>query len=227
MEAIRCDIKAYTASFRLPGTMGYQSTSPIPPPSTIFGILSAAAGKEISPVEIDWMAYRFTSISSGTDLEKLIAFSSKGPYYEPKLGGVNSYPVKREFLFQPHLVLYIPPDTVESALLRPRFPICLGRSQDVAYVENISHVNLNEISETKVNGVLIPYPAKGSVPSSAIMSFPTYMRNEIPRTPHTLRLFHVVTKVQDIDTTDLYIEDGEELAVPLYRRDFLMNNSGR
>jgi CRISPR-associated Cas5-like protein len=52
LSAVRVEIRAYSASFRLPGMMGYQATSPVPPPSTVYGILAAACGREVTPVRM-------------------------------------------------------------------------------------------------------------------------------------------------------------------------------
>jgi hypothetical protein len=52
------------------------------------------------------------------------------------------------------------------------------------------------------------------------------MQPVVPRTPHTVKLFHLVPKLQEISVNDLYLEEGEELAVPLFRRNFLMNGIG-
>jgi CRISPR-associated protein Cas5t len=224
MEATRYDITAYTASFRLPGLMGYQATSPVPPPSTIFGILSAAAGRDISPLELEWVAYSFSFSAKGVDLEKIIAFSPKGPYYEPKLGGINTVPIKREFLYEPHLVLYLPAGALESEMIRPRYPLCLGRSQDVAMLESVRHTRLKHVESAEVQGVLIPFPVEGSAPGSMILSLPTCMNNNIPRTPMNVRLFHAVVQRQTVCTANLYMEEQEEIAVPLLHREFLMQS---
>jgi len=215
MDAMRYDITAYTASFRLPGTMGYQATAPVPPPSTIFGLLSAAVGTDVGPEDVAWIAYRFTFAARATDLEKIIVHSKRGPFQDAKLGAVNSVPIKREFLYEPHLVLYLPQGTFERDLARPRFPICLGRSQDVATVERAKPTDLAAADEADLEGVLVPFPAEGRVPSSAILGLPTYMQRTTPRTPGRVGLFHVITKRQHAATTGLYLEPGEELAVPL------------
>lgn len=173
---------------------------------------------------MDWIAYRFSSGARATDLEKIIAFGPNGPFYDSKLGGVNTLPIKREFLFQPRLILYIPPDTLESELKRPRYPLCLGRSQDVASVDSITLTELSLVTEAEIDGVLVPFPAKGNVPSSAVLSFPTCMQPMIPRTPQAVKLFHVVTRRQRASTDNLYVEPNEKLAVPLLTRQFLLSN---
>jgi CRISPR-associated protein Cas5t len=222
MEAVRCDITAYTASFRLPGMMGYQVTAEVPPPSTILGLLSAACGKDLTPDDVEWFAYRFTSSARSVDLEKIIAYGEKGPFFDPKLGAINTVPIKREFLYDPKLVLYVPPK-FEDALKRPRFQICLGRSQDVASVDLLKPTELQKVDEYEVEGVLIPFPAQGRAPGSAILNLPTFMQQTIPRTPHAVRIFHIVTKRQRVKFEELYLEPGEELAVPMMTKELLLS----
>ncbi len=224
MEAVRCEITAYTASFRTPGMMGYQTTLEIPPPSTILGLLSAAVGVDVTPADIEWMAYRFTSTARAVDLEKIIVYTEKGPFVDPKLGGINTVPIKREFLYAPKLVLYIPPGRFEEALRRPRFPICLGRSQDVATVELLKNTELHEVDEAEVEGVLIPFPAKGDTPDAAIYGLPTWMKQAVPRTPGNVGMFHIVTRRQRLRLDGLFLEPGEELAVPLFSSEILLSN---
>ncbi len=223
MEAIRCDITAYTASFRLPSTMGYQVTAEVPPPSTVLGLLSAACGEDLTPDTVEWIAYRFTSAAHAVDLEKIIAYTEKGPFIDPKLGTINTVPIKREFLCYPKLILYAPPK-FEEALKRPRFPICLGRSQDVASIDLLKRTELHKVDEAEVEGVLIPFPVRDRAPGSVILGLPTYMQQATPRTPGVVRLFHVVTKRQKVKTEGLYLEPGEELAVPMMTRELLLSS---
>jgi CRISPR-associated protein Cas5t len=58
IEAVRVTITAYTASFRVPHFVGYQLTLPVPPLSTIYGLISAAAGRWVLPQEVEWLAYK-------------------------------------------------------------------------------------------------------------------------------------------------------------------------
>lgn len=223
MDAIRCDISAYTASFRLPGVMGYQATASVPPPAMVFGLLSAAAGRDVVPDELEWLAYRFSSSGTAVDLEKIIVFGERGPFHDDKLGGINTVPIKREFLYDARLVIYIPRHTFEDALMRPRYPIYLGRSQDVAAVDKLVETHLEHVEEATVKGVLIPFPAAGKAPESVILSMPTCMQAVLPRTPRYVRLFHVVSK--PTVANNVYLEAGERLAVPLLKRETLLSGN--
>lgn len=218
MDAVRIDLRAYTASFRVPGMMGYQITSPVPPPATVYGLLAAASGREVTPDET-WIAYRFEYEALAQDLEKVITFFEGGPKWSAKINAVNTAPIVRQFLFNPHLVLYLKPGAAAEAFHRPRFPLLLGRSQDVAYVERHAATTLERVESTETTGVLVPFPAPG-VPSQ-LFSFPTYFEMATRRAL-AVKPFHILDALrgrQTVHVPGLFHRepDGRDaLAVPLF-----------
>jgi CRISPR-associated protein Cas5t len=225
MEAVRVEIRAYTASFRIPGMMSYQITSPVPPPSTVYGLLAAATGREVTPEET-WIAYRLTYRAMQEDLEKVIIYDEKGPVwlkaqYEPKTNVL-----RRQFLFEPHLTLYIQPGVVAEAFLKPRYPLVLGRSQDVAYVENLTHTALEPVQEAEVAGVLLPFPIADPRMKSRLMSFPTFYSVAPGRRPRAVKPFHVIDgllknerlSIQKVAVADLFYSEPaySSLSVPFF-----------
>ena len=127
---IRVKIKSWTASFRYPTFQsGYQPTLPVPPLSTIQGILSAAKGKIVSFNELPFVGYVFMSDGKGTDLERIYA-----------LGKPETDVIKREILFNNTLYLYLP-DEWEKYFRKPKFQLLLGRSSDIATVA-VSYTHL-------------------------------------------------------------------------------------
>lgn len=217
MDAVRIDLCAYTASFRIPGMMGYQTTSPVPPPATVYGLLAAAVGREVTPEET-WIAYRFEYDAQAQDLEKIIGFFEGGPKWDNKLNAVNTAPIIRQFLFKPRLVLYLQPGAVAEAFYRPRYPLLLGRSQDVAYVEIYREASLEATSEGQMAGVLLPFPTRGI--QSRLNSFPTWFSTSPARRALAVKPFHILDSAngpQTVAVSDLlYCEPDEKLAVPLF-----------
>ena len=97
----RIKISGWTASFRYPIFIsGYQPTLPIPPYSTIYGLISAACGKWITPDNLE-IRYVFKSEAKGVDLETIYELSGKTPLQ------AKSNVIKREFLLNPQLYLYL------------------------------------------------------------------------------------------------------------------------
>ena len=93
----RIKITGWTASFRYPIFIyGYQPTLPIPPYSTVYGLISAACGKIITPKDIE-VRYVFKSGAKGVDLETIYEWE-RGKISKPNV-------VKREFLLNPQMYL--------------------------------------------------------------------------------------------------------------------------
>lgn len=222
MRALHATIRAYTASFRPPGlSAGYQLTLPVPPLSTVFGLLAAAVGSDVSP-EQAWIGYRFAAEAQGEDLEKILLFSPSGTSWDPKQGQVRSMPIRRQFLVNPTLHLYVPAeDWLRKALRTPRYPLLLGRSQDVAAVERLEEVELTPAQEGDIEGVLLPFPTPGV--QSFVYSLPTYLPTHPPRRPLSVKPFQIVTERQRVRREDglLYREPQEGLLVPVYTAEWL------
>lgn len=222
LRALHVVIRAYTASFRAPGiSAGYQITLPVPPLSSVYGLLAAAVGKDVSP-ETVWVGYRFQAQALAEDLEKIVIFSPKGPVWDAKLGQVQSMPIRREFLVNPVLHLYIPAaEWLRSALHTPRYPLLLGRSQDVATVEHMQEVDLEPAEEGEVEGILLPFPTPGV--QSLVFNLPTYLPTHPPRRALAVKPFQIVTNRQRIRRSDglLYRPRGEQTLIPIYTIDRL------
>lgn len=142
---IRVRIKSWTASFRYPTFQsGYQPTLPVPPLSTVQGILSAARGEIVSFSEIPFVGYVFESEGKGVDLERIYA-----------LGKTETDVIKREVLFDNTLYLYLP-DEWEKYFRKPKFQLLLGRSSDIATVEGVKKIELEERASAPVGGTIVP-----------------------------------------------------------------------
>ncbi|MGC8784638.1 MAG: type I-B CRISPR-associated protein Cas5b [Armatimonadota bacterium] len=222
MRSLHATIRAYTASFRPPGiSAGYQITLPVPPLSTVYGLLAAAVGRDVSPEEV-WVGYRFHYEAEAEDLEKIILFSPTGTGWDAKMGQVRSMPIRRQFLVRPVLHLYLPvEDWLRRALYTPRYPLLLGRSQDVATVESIEEVELIPAQEGEVEGVLLPFPSPGV--HSFVYSLPTYLPTHPPRRAFAVKPFQVVSQRQRVKRQDalLYREPYEHLLIPVYTREWI------
>ena len=91
IEAVRIVLIAYTASFRVPAFVGYQLTLTVPPLCTIFGLLSAAAGRWVMPSEVEWLAYRCTYESKANDLEAIYTVERSKPMRQVLLDTTGSF----------------------------------------------------------------------------------------------------------------------------------------
>ncbi len=217
MRAIHAVIHSYTASFRAPGmSAGYQITLPVPPLSTVFGLLAAALGHDADPESI-WLGYRFHAEAEAEDLEKIIMFSPRGAEWDKKLGQVKTMPIRRQFLVHAVLHLYVSYDEkLMRALRAPRFPLSLGRSQDVATVQMLEECSLSPVVEGEIEGILLPFPVPGI--QSFVYNLPTYLPTHPPRQPLAVKPFQAVVERQRVRLGEpiLYCQEGQQLAIPLY-----------
>ena len=183
----RIKITGWTASFRYPIFIyGYQPTLPIPPYSTIYGLISAACGKIITPNDTE-VRYVFKSDSKGVDLETI---------YEWKIGQITkSNVIKREFLFNPELYLYLKEEKIANCFKKPYYPLLLGRSTELAFVEEIKKIRLVESENFLLGGIILPFPPMWHL-NGMIQALPTHFSETFPRAPLGTRAWFLVKEFQ-------------------------------
>ena len=227
IEAIRITISAYTASFRVPHFVGHQLTLTVPPLSTIYGLISAAAGRWVSPEEVEWLAYRCEYKSKAMDTEAILTVERPSPSDFARFVTRNVLP--REFLIMPYLTLYLPPDW-ENAFRRPRYALLLGRTQDVATVEEVKHISLNPVQDGIVSGVLLPFElvAKGNV-SAWLQNLPVAFTDEPIRRPVRTHIFGIVDAHRPGEVREangwLVVDTESNVVVPIFRKEWVLHGT--
>ncbi|MFN3420666.1 MAG: type I-B CRISPR-associated protein Cas5b [Armatimonadota bacterium] len=224
IQAVRIVLTAYTASFRVPHFVGYQLTLPVPPLSTVFGLLSAAAGKWVTPEEVEWLAYRCIYESKGTDLEAIFTVEREKPGKLARF--VTRNVIQREFLSMPNLTLYLPPEW-ENDFRQPRYTLLLGRTQDIAGVMSISLTELRPIDKGVLSGVLLPFElvALNNV-SAWLQKLPIAFTDEPQRRPTRMHLFGIVDAHRPVELRNGIgwlvqdTKDGTNLV--LYRKEWML-----
>ncbi|MCD6094406.1 type I-B CRISPR-associated protein Cas5 [bacterium] len=169
----RIKITGWTASFRYPiFVYGYQPTLPLPPYSAVYGLISAACGRLVTPADNIEIKYVFKSDSKGVDLETI---------YEWKVGGITkSNVIKREFFLNPELYLYTKEKEIADCFRKPYYPLLLGRSTELAFVEEIKKVNLIKKENFMVGGIILPFPPMWPL-NGIIQALPTHFSDTFPR----------------------------------------------
>lgn len=225
IRAVRIVLTAYTASFRVPSFVGHQLTLPVPPLSTIYGLLSAAAGRWILPRDVEWLAYRCEYEGKAMDLEAIITVERPKPTEAARLVGRNV--LQREFLVMPCLTLYLPPEW-EIVFRKPRYPLLLGRTQDVAGVESITPVILESVDEGEVSGVLLPLELVANSQNRVgawVHNLPIAFTAEPYRQLLGMKIFGVVDAKHRpalVRTPGWLVRDADGgTVVPLYRREWV------
>ena len=200
MKVLRIHITGWVSSFRNPLFIsGFQPTLPMPPLSAIYGILTAAKGEWVTPHDTS-IGFVFRSNGKAVDLETVYEFAGK---LDAK-SNIN----RREFLVDPELYLYIPEMRLKGAFERPRYPLLLGRSSDLATVKSIEEVELENKSETTYQNTLLPFPDPDLQLHGQVQALPTHFTAEIPRRPCGTRAYCLIT--EKINYTGDVLHDPEK-----------------
>ena len=171
MKYLRILIEGWTASFRYPAFIsGFQPTLPVPPLSTIYGLLSAAKGELVTPDETN-VGFVFDYDAKAVDLETI--YELKG------LKGNKSNVAKREFLFNPSLYLYTDDLEFKKYFKNPAYPILLGRSSDLAIISEIKEIEMEKQNNVKLGKTILPFGIEGAF--GIIQALPTHFSDSIPR----------------------------------------------
>lgn len=128
-EALEVAVYAPIASFRDPMYSGVQVGLPVPPPSTVGGLLAACAGGWGHVPERTRFAMSFTAGGSGTDLETYWPVGRDGKFGQSTVK-------QRPFLSDCQLTVWLLADLDwwEHVVGNPTYPTRLGRSQDLAEI---------------------------------------------------------------------------------------------
>jgi CRISPR-associated protein Cas5t len=200
MEVLRVKITGLTASFRYPTFIsGFQPSLPVPPLSTIYGLLSAAKGSWVTPADTD-VAYHYKMKGKSIDLETIHTFNEQG-----KRGDSNV--IRREFHFRPEIYLYLTNYEFEKYFKYPHFALLLGRSGDLAFVEHIERIDLEKTNEAVVSNSLLPYrPNELIGVAGPIFPLPVYCHDTIPRRVAKIEIFCLQETEQIIKGDNLYFD---------------------
>lgn len=174
MKLLHARLGGWTATFRLPLIYsGTGLTAPVPPFSTLLGLIGNLAGREIAPDETR-IGYVFRSNGTAYDLE-----TTRRLEMDKKSGRLKAQSVpgiaRRQFHVRPSLDLYLDNLALREAFESPQNAPCLGRSQDLAWITQIEEVEAEACESGTVRGTLVPFPQAGA--SGVILALPDYLIN--------------------------------------------------
>lgn len=210
MEVIRIKISGIISSFRNPNFVsGVQPTLEVPPPSTVLGLISSACGKIVTPDEVKF-GYVFLYESKGQDLELIYELTLKRKYE------AKSNVVLREFLTFPELYIYILNSEFERYFLYPEFPLVLGRTQELAKVEEIKKVVLEKSKPVRFGHTVVPFDFKGV--GGVLLSLPLYFEYDFerPRVGRQRRPFIIVNKFIQYSHQPIFYDKEKNWGVYFY-----------
>lgn len=168
----RVEFLAPVASFRDPLFPGLARGLPVPPPSTVRGLLAAATGETVEDLPLGMAAW---SQGSGIDAETYhpIAADGSNPAAAGRVrAGKGGMTIRdRPFLADVHLTVWLPDPEgrrIARALRRPVWPLRLGRSQDIVHPLSIRPTTLTAAPQARVDHALAP-PDGHDAPAACVV----------------------------------------------------------
>lgn len=175
-QSIRIQCVGVNNGFRTPLSHSVHDTLPLPPPTTLIGLLGAAAG--VSRKDM-WNLYQKfqvgvigSHLTSFTDLTKIIKY--KG---QKTLSSLLS----REMLFNTKFTIwYIPTgdlnlEYVLKAFKNPKYALSLGRDDELIRIDEAKKVYLEPEPNPILNDTILPFsldPVKDKIVGSSEVMFP-------------------------------------------------------
>ena len=207
MKVVRAEIRGWTASYRVPFLAVIQPTLQIPPPSTLYGILSAIAGHPIGP-EDTAVGFVAPYQAKAQDIERTYQIGEEGKIEKISI-------VKKEFLYEPELFLYVTNLDLQAYLQSPRYPILLGRSCDLAFLAETKEIELDPVEEVEFQYAILPYPWSGI--SAPIMALPLAFTDTVPRRAIGVQPYYLIdgkkVKVRKEGGKQLFIDPEKQWGV--------------
>jgi CRISPR-associated protein Cas5t len=184
------------------------------------GFLNACSGQYLKHEQL-LLGYYFEYGAKTVDLETIyqIEINDKGI---PK-NMVKSNVIRREFLFDCKLAIYITNEHYVEFLKSPVYQILLGRSNDLATIEKIEKVELREVQNAdKIKGQVIPFI--GNYLPGLLQALPKYFTDTIPRSNIGTEPYSVIPyDANDFQTNIIAyrdIIDGKEVDIYFHKLEF-------
>ena len=151
-EFIYLSLRGETASFKVPQVyQGFLLSLPVPPYSSILGILSKICSREITPKD-GRIGFRYSFQGVGKDLETYHRWERKK---SGKYGYTGTAVRSREIHYKPHLELILDNTDLLPELQNPVQTPTLGRSQDIASIDELRIVQGEPIPEAVIADTLV------------------------------------------------------------------------
>jgi len=179
MRVLKVVAEGLTTSFRYPHFMQeVQPTYEMPPPATLYGHICSALGEWFDPEGVQF-AIHFTFQTQFEDLEHTHLLAPKGGRLKgtslPKVLEGRVLPFHRGLLFRPRLVLYLNRPEWAEAFRHPRYPVVLGRSQDLFTYTSIEVVDLEQATSAYFEHTLAPYSFARRTTRGVVVLMPRFL----------------------------------------------------
>jgi CRISPR-associated protein Cas5t len=190
-------------SFRQPDFHTYHKTLPLPPKTTVAGMIGSALGISPESVNEDWLQNnRFQmgivgkSNGRANDLWQIRKYENKQIKAYNK--GTESAPYKtavivRELLYASEFILYLhferekDYDLILNKIQNPEWALSLGREDELILVQEIKLVDLEEKSDINFRNTVLPIDFT-TTPYDIIFKSDSISGNLLNEAPKTVKL---------------------------------------
>lgn len=158
MQAIKVIARQTLASYRKPSSMQIRESYPLPPYSTVIGMIHTACGFEkYTDMDVSVQGTYYSKVN-----ELYIRYEFKPNYYEKdrhsikvtaqngNTTGITAGPAHIELLTNIQLIIHIKPqednmlEIIYEGLKKPKDYLSLGRREDLLIIEDVQKVELQE-----------------------------------------------------------------------------------
>jgi CRISPR-associated protein Cas5 subtype I-B len=211
-------ISGWTATFKVPlfysntGIKGIMPTMSVPPYTTIMGILGNMVGRDLNPSEVKRIGFIFEYDKKGVDLEKLESYTLDTEKDVLKRNTGTTNPTQREYLIHPKLHIYLENVALFEHYFNEPFNIpCIGRSQDIAWLQTLKNgkqyeiVYAEEVDTGIVRNTLMPFPQEGA--SGIIVPLVDHYENSLLgslRKAERVNKYQVINKPATVKRNNLF-----------------------
>lgn len=234
IPSLHIRISGLTASFRLPLLIsGIQISAPVPPYSTLLGLISACAGRLIRPKDTR-IGFEFRCKDRDIEIERKDQMGvEKGKLrrigkqdsprdFRPHLkineegitGFLEEIPQRvsyRQVYWYPQLDLYLTNVNLRSSFEKPATTPTLGRSQDIAWIVFVREIELYPSQKGKIGPTLLP-KAQIGVPG-LIVRVPEWIENSKAGYVREVGPFGLYQAIDPLTNTRFEVE-GEDFYHP-------------
>ncbi|CAM3367500.1 CRISPR-associated protein Cas5 [Rhodothermus bifroesti] len=218
LEAVRVELEGPVASFRYPHFLiGRQPSYPMPPPSTIYGLVSAALGYFPDPKHLAF-AYRFYCERARVDDLETIWFvepntATRGAASQKNLEATSNV-LPREWLVSIRMTLFLAGnelDVLEKAFRSPHYLLTLGRSQELVSIRRVERVVLHPAQSGRLEPGLLPLSLRAQLPMAIAVYMPRFIppRHRWPVLWDWFLVLDVPFPVQATNEVSFWTEDVE------------------
>jgi CRISPR-associated protein Cas5t len=167
MKVLRVELQGHINSFRVPQLHTYQKTLPLPPKTTIVGLLGAALGvsegdipKLLEALQVSVIAREPETWGFAKDLWRYLKFMG-GTMKATTTEGRDI--VVRELLYRPAYWIYLTsqePQTltaISQALSDPAWALTLGREDELVLIQSVEEIELEPTEMLSFQNTILPY----------------------------------------------------------------------